>query len=176
MAGTSRTEQQLLLADYTERMATAYEEAQRARAKGTSAQREAWQTIRTSRYADILPGASDSPPRELSETRQRFTAMREELPALAQGIDTQRTDDIRQARQQAVQLRACAAEFRTTASKLRTELELRSRIAAEDSNLHVQESAARDAAVRDHRTTAPPQRPQASLQQTALQRGPSRTV
>jgi hypothetical protein len=176
LVGTSRAEQQQLLAGYTERMATAYEEGQRARAAATSAGREAWQTIRTSRYAEILPGATDTPPREVAEMRRRITTMHEQLPALAEGIDTQRTDGVRQNRQRAVELRTGAAEYRTTASGLRAELELRSHISSEAPNQHTQESAARDAALRDHRTPAPQQPSRTSHQMAAAQRGPSRTV
>ncbi|MEV8476185.1 MobF family relaxase [Streptomyces sp. NPDC051173] len=149
-AGTSRGEQEQLLAQYTEQMADAHEEQQRARQAARAAQREAWQTVELSPYAGVFreQGATGAPPRELDEMMERLAAMREFLPALAQQVDTQRAEDVEHARGQEGGLRARAETLRTTAAALRAERELRRQIAAQAQGQHQAEQGARQTARR----------------------------
>ncbi|MGW1807150.1 hypothetical protein [Streptomyces sp. NPDC002078] len=52
LAGTSRAEQQILLAQYTRQMGDAYGEQQRAERAATTVRQQAWQTLRTFPYAE----------------------------------------------------------------------------------------------------------------------------
>ncbi|MFI9206480.1 MobF family relaxase [Streptomyces sp. NPDC053048] len=152
-AGTSRGEQEQLIAQYTEQMAAAHEEQQRARQAAQAAQREAWQTVALSPYAGVFrdQGATGAAPRELEEMKERLSAMREFLPALARQVDTQRAEDIEHARGRESGLRARAETLRTTAAALRAERELRQQIAAQAQGQHQAEHDARQ-------TTRPPAR------------------
>ncbi|MEU1826668.1 MobF family relaxase [Streptomyces abikoensis] len=147
-AGTSRGEQEHLLAQYTEQMAAAHEEQQRARQAAQAAQREAWQTVAQSPYAGVFraQGATGAPPRELDEMQGRLAAMREVLPALVQQVDTQRAEDVEHARGRESGLRARAEMLRTTVAALRAERELRQQIAAEAQGQYQVEHDARQTA------------------------------
>ncbi|MFV8133174.1 MobF family relaxase [Streptomyces syringium] len=147
-SGTSRGEQEQLLAQYTEQMAAAHEEQQRARQAAQVAQREAWQTVARSPYTGVFraQGATGAPPRELHEMQERLAAMRESLPVLAQQVDTQHAEDVEHARGRESGLRARAETLRTTATALRAERELRQQIAAEAQGQHQAEQDARQTA------------------------------
>ncbi|UQI49662.1 relaxase domain-containing protein (plasmid) [Streptomyces sp. HU2014] len=147
-AGTSRGEQEQLREQYTEQMAAAHEEQQRARQAAQAAQREAWQTVALSPYAGVFreQGATGAAPRELDEMKERLAAMREFLPALVQQVDTQRAEDVEHARGRESGLRARAETLRTTAAALRAERELRQQVAAEAQVQHQAEQGARQIA------------------------------
>ncbi|MEX2985585.1 MobF family relaxase [Streptomyces sp. C36] len=152
VSGTSRGEQQRLLAQYTEQMAAAQERQHHARHAAQAAQRDAWHTITQSPYARVLlaQGTTGAPPRDLAETQQRFAAMRDHLATLAPRIDAERAADLEYARSQAAHLHGQAQALRTTVSALRRERELRQQIAEEARHQHDAELKARRAA--GHRT------------------------
>ncbi|GAA0924929.1 MobF family relaxase [Streptomyces thermoalcalitolerans] len=153
LASTSRAEQQALLAHYTRQLADAQEEQRRAEHAAAAARQQAWQTLRTSPYAEALraQGALGEAPDDPVVMRQQFAAMRAHLPALATQIDTARAEAARQARHEAVALRAQAHELRAAAEQLQTEQQLRRQISAQAPQRHAAEEAARDAALQRER-------------------------
>ncbi|MFV5994969.1 MobF family relaxase [Streptomyces sp. NPDC056231] len=157
MAGTSRAEQQQLFVHYTEQLTAATDEARRAHAASEDLLRQAAQLVQDSPYAGLLSdlcGTSDALPRDAAGMRQQFAAVRAQLPLVAERIDTERAETVRQARTQAVELQAQAQSLRTASAAMRTEADLRGRIAAQAPHQHVQESAARDAVLQQARRTA----------------------
>ncbi|MFJ3250146.1 MobF family relaxase [Streptomyces sp. NPDC086782] len=153
LAGTSRPEQQALLAQYTGQMAEAHEEQQRAERAAAAASHQAWQTLHTSAYADAFRthGALGEAPDDPAVMRQRLVAMRAHLPTLAAQIDTVRTEAAQDARREAVALRAKARDLRTAAEQLQTEQRLRRQISGQAPWQHAAEEAARDAALQQER-------------------------
>jgi conjugative relaxase-like TrwC/TraI family protein len=149
LAGTSRAEQQTLLAQYTRQMADAYEEQQRAARAAAAARQQAWQTLRASPYAEAFhaQGALAEAPQEAAVMRQQFAAMHAHLPVLASQIDTARTEAAQLARREAVALRARASDLRTAAEQLQAEQRLRRQVGDQAPQQHTAEEAARDAAL-----------------------------
>ncbi|MET8451661.1 MobF family relaxase [Streptomyces sp. NPDC005209] len=153
LAGTSRAEQQALLAQYTRQMTDAYDEQQRAERAAATTRQQAWQTLRTSPYAEAFraQGALGEAPIDPTALRQQFAAMHAHLPTLAMQIDTAHAEEAQQARHEAVELRAKARDLRTTAEQLQIEQQLRQQISAQAPRRHAAEEAARDAALQQER-------------------------
>lgn len=149
LAGTSRAEQQALLAQYTRQLAEAREEQQRAERAAAAARRQAWQTLRTSPYAEALRahGALGEAPGDPAAMRQRFAAMHAHLPALATQIDTARTEAAQQARREAVALHAKARDLRAAAEQLQIEQRMRRHNSVQAPQRHAADEAARTVAL-----------------------------
>ncbi|MET8218099.1 MobF family relaxase [Streptomyces hirsutus] len=149
LAGTSRTEQQALLAQSTRQLAEAHEEQRRAEHAAAAAHRQAWQTLRTSPYAEAFRahGALDEALDDPAVMRQRFAAMHAHLPMLVTQIDTARAEAAQQAHSEALMLRTKARDLRAVAEKLQTEQQLRRHIRAQAPQQHATDEAARDVAL-----------------------------
>ncbi|MEU5599904.1 hypothetical protein [Streptomyces sp. NPDC020298] len=132
-AGTSRAEQRALLAQYTRQMADAHDEQQRAERTAATARQQAWQTLRTSPYAEAFRarGALGEAPADPTALRQQLAAMHAHLPTLATRIDTAHAEEAQQARHEAVELSAKDRDLRTTAEQLQAEQRLRRQISAQ---------------------------------------------
>ncbi|MEU8527082.1 MobF family relaxase [Streptomyces sp. NPDC048629] len=155
LAGSSRSEQHRFLAEHTMAEARAIASARQARNAAEQARRKAWQTLQNSPYAELFhahgPVAGNPTVAQMTQSCDRIRAA---LPEIAEQIDTRRAEDVRSARTQAVELRERATSLRAAAAGLRAEHELRRRIAEQSPELHAQESAARDQALRQARPTA----------------------
>ncbi|MFF6815235.1 hypothetical protein ACFZAG_35920 [Streptomyces sp. NPDC012403] len=153
LAGTSRAEQQALLDQYTRQLAEAREEQQRAERAAADVRRQAWQTLRTSPYAEAFRahGALGEAPDDPAVMRQRFAAMHAHLPTLATQIDTARTEAAQQARIEAVALHTKARDLREVTERLQAEQRVRRRISAQAPRRHAADEAARTAALRQER-------------------------
>ncbi|CAM5413490.1 MobF family relaxase [Streptomyces griseomycini] len=149
LAGTSRAEQQALLTQYTRQLAEAREEQQRAEHAAAAARRQAWQTLRTSPYAEALRahGALSEAPDDPAVMRQRFAAMHAHLPTLAAQIDTARAEAAQQARLEAVALHTKARDLREAAEQLQAEQQVRRHTSAQAPQRHAADEAARTAAL-----------------------------
>ncbi|WP_445527506.1 hypothetical protein [Streptomyces cyslabdanicus] len=114
---------------------------------------QAWQTLRTSAYADAFRthGALEEAPDDPAVMRQRLAEMRAHLPALATRIDTTRAEAAQDARHEAVALRAKAHDLRAAAEQFQAEQQLRRQISGQAPQWHAAEEAARDAALQQER-------------------------
>lgn len=151
LAGTSRAEQQAMLAQYTRQLTQAREEQQRAERATAAARRQAWQTLHTSPYAEAFRahGALGEAPDDPAAMRQLFAAMHAHLPTLATQIDTARTEAAQQARREAAALRTRASELRLVVGQLQTEQQLRRHIIAQAPQRHASDETARAALQRE---------------------------
>lgn len=153
LAGTSRAEQQALLAQYTRQSAEAHEEQQQAERAVAAACRQAWHTLRTSPYAEALRahGALGDAPGDPAVMRERFAAMQADLPTLTKQIDTARAEAAQQARLEAIALHTKARSLRAVAEQLQAEQQVRQHISAQDPQRHVPGEAARAALQQERR-------------------------
>lgn len=153
LAGTSRAEQQALLAHYTRQTAEAHEEQQQAERAVAAACGQAWQTLRVSPYAEALRahGALGDAPGDPAAMRQRFAAMQAALPLLATQIDTARAEAAQQARLEAVELHTKARNLRAVAEQLRAEQPVRRLLDAQDPQRHASGEPARAALQQERR-------------------------
>ncbi|TLQ39013.1 MobF family relaxase [Streptomyces marianii] len=156
LAGTSRAEQQALTSHYGRQAAHDQEQQQRAQRAADTARTKAWQTIRTSPYAEAFraEGALGETPTDATLIRQRLAAMAARIPVLADQIDTVRSEALDDARRQAIQLRAKAVEHRRQAALLQREQLARQQISDRAPQQHAAEAAARDAALQQERRQA----------------------
>ncbi len=147
LAGTSRAEQQALLAQHTRQSAEAHEEQQRAERAAAAACRQAWQTLRTSPYADALRahGALGDAPGDPTVMRQHFARMQADLATLTKQIDTARAEAAQQARLEAVALHTKARGLRAVAEQIQAERQVRQHISAQDPQRHASGEAAQTA-------------------------------
>ncbi|MFC8424118.1 ATP-dependent RecD-like DNA helicase [Streptomyces sp. NPDC057236] len=148
LAGTSRAEQQALLAQYTHQLAEAHEEQQRAEHAAAAARRQAWQTLHTSPYAEAFRahGAFSEAPDDPAAMRQRFAAMQAHLSVLAAQVDTARTEAAQQARREAITLHTKASDLRAVVEQLQAEQQMRRDIRTQTPRRHMADEAARTAA------------------------------
>ncbi|WP_149552823.1 MobF family relaxase [Streptomyces marokkonensis] len=166
MAGTSRTEQQTLLAQYTQQLADARERQQRAERAAAAARQRAWQMLHTSPYAEVFRahGALGEVPDDPAAMRQWFTTMHAHLPTVAMQIDTVRTEAAQHARCNAAALRSRASDLRVVVEQLQSEQRLRRQIIAEAPRRHASDEATRAALQQELRHIAWSTQP--ALQQT----------
>ncbi|WP_189889796.1 hypothetical protein [Streptomyces xantholiticus] len=148
MAGTSRAEQQQLIAQYAAQTDAADQAHQQALHAAQAAQREAWETISASPLANVIRGHdSDEHVPTAAVQIELLASMRTQLPAFEERINADRAEAVRRARAQVVELRASVETFRTDAARIKAEQELRRRIATEAPHQHQQEASARDGAL-----------------------------
>ncbi|MFK4694153.1 MobF family relaxase [Streptomyces pristinaespiralis] len=148
LAGTSRAEQQQLIAQYAAQSDAAEQAHQQAVQAAQAAQREAWETISASPLASAIRGhAVDGQVPTAAAQLELLDRMRTQLPALEERINADRAETVRRARSQAVEFRASAETFRTDAAGIKAEQELRRRIAEQAPGQHQREAAARDEAL-----------------------------
>ncbi|KES03752.1 hypothetical protein BU52_29005 [Streptomyces toyocaensis] len=157
LAGTSRAEQQALLAQCTQQLAEAREEQQRAERAAADARRQAWQTLRTSPYAEAFRahGALGAAPVDPAVMRQRFAAMQADLPTLTTQIDTARAEAAQQAHAEAVALHIKARNLRAVAEQLQAEQQARRHSSARDPQRYMSGEAARAILQQERRHNAP---------------------
>ncbi|GGV45270.1 hypothetical protein GCM10010293_53180 [Streptomyces griseoflavus] len=157
LAGTSRAEQQALLAQYTQQLTEAREEQQRAGCAVADARRQAWQTLRTSPYAEALRahGALGAAPADPEAMRQRFAAMQADLPKLATQIDTARAEAAQQACLEAAALQTKARNLRGVAEQLQAEQQARRHSSTQDPQRYMYGEAARAILQQERRHSTP---------------------
>ncbi|MFD4665962.1 hypothetical protein [Streptomyces halstedii] len=143
MAGTSRKEHRQLTQEATEQRAAGWREAADARVAASRAAEAAWETLRSSPYADML-GATERQAPDVDALSARLTEMQEtRIPARVQQIDTGDEKGVSRAHGQAAKARENAAMYRAVAVDARTEKALRARIAEQHPRLHESEVKAR---------------------------------
>ncbi|MFJ8078735.1 ATP-dependent RecD-like DNA helicase [Streptomyces sp. NPDC096176] len=148
LAGTSRAEQQQLIAQYTAQTDTAEQAHQQAVQAAREAQHQAWETISASPLASAIRGSiADGQVPTAAVQLELLARMRTQLPALEERINADRAETVRRARAQVVELRASVETFRADADVIKAEQELRRRIAEQAPGQHQREAAARDEAL-----------------------------
>ncbi|MEU1895654.1 MobF family relaxase [Streptomyces pristinaespiralis] len=148
MAGTSRAEQQQLIAQYAAQADAAEQAHQQALQAAQAAQREAWETSSASPLARAIRGHDGEGQVPTAAVQLELLArMRTQLPALEERINTDRAEAVRRARVQVVELQTSAKTLRTDAARVEAEQELRRCIAEQAPHQHRQEASARDGAL-----------------------------
>ncbi|MFF4249503.1 MobF family relaxase [Streptomyces sp. NPDC001822] len=143
LAGTSRKEHRQLTQQATEERAAGWREEADARIAASRAAEAAWETVRSSPYADVL-GATERQAPAVDTLAARLTEMREiRVPARVQQIDTGDERRLSRVHGQAAKARENAAMYRAVAADARTEKTLRARIAEQHPQLHDSEVTAR---------------------------------
>ncbi|MGW1817356.1 MobF family relaxase [Streptomyces sp. NPDC002125] len=144
LAGTSRAEQQQLIAQYTQQAEAADREHGLSSRSATEARREAERTLASSPYTRALRGEARGGTSSAVVRLEELEVMRHQLPGLARRVDNDRAEAVRAARAAAVDLRARAEILRTDAEGMRAEHELRCRIAEQAPLQHRAEAQLRD--------------------------------
>ncbi|MEU4265561.1 MobF family relaxase [Streptomyces argenteolus] len=144
LAGTSRTEQQQLIAQYTQQAEAADREHETSARAATEARREAARILESSPYTQALRDQATGGMRSAVVRIEELEVMRQQLPALALQIDNHRAEAVRAARTAAVDLRARAETLRTDAGGMQAERQLRRRIAEQAPLQHRVEAHLRD--------------------------------
>lgn len=146
LAGTSRAEQRELreLAEQGEVRSRA--EQHRAERAAVEARRDAWQTVRESRYAAVLEGADALAPRSTSELRRRLAHLHAQVPQMAARIDSEQARRAAEADQHAEAAAARVAQVQQRIQALQAEWALRQTLAQTAPARAAAEAAARRAA------------------------------
>ncbi|MFD8851862.1 MobF family relaxase [Streptomyces sp. NPDC059604] len=143
LAGTSLKEHKQLTEQATQKRAAGWVAAADARVAASRASEAAWETLRTSPYADVL-GARQAQAPDVDTLAAALTEMREtRVPARIRQIDTGDQKKVSRAHGQALKARETAAMYRAVAADARTEKALRARIAEHHPLLHQSETRAR---------------------------------
>ncbi|WP_406152173.1 MobF family relaxase [Streptomyces sp. NBC_01012] len=144
LAGTSRAEQQQLIAQYTQQAEAADREHETSTRAAADARREAERILASSPYTKALRDEARGGTGSAVVRLEELEVMRRQLPALARRIDNDRAEAVRAARAAAVDLRARAEILRTDVDGMRAEHELRRRIAEQAPLQHRAEARLRD--------------------------------
>jgi len=144
LAGTSRTEQQQLIAQYTQQAEAADREHELSTRSAAEARREAARILESSPYTKALRDQAAGGMSSAVVRLEELEMMRQQLPVLALRIDNDRAGAVRAARAAAVDLRARAETLRTDAGGMQAERELRRRIAEQEPVQHRAEAHLRD--------------------------------
>jgi conjugative relaxase-like TrwC/TraI family protein len=154
LAGTSRKETRELAARYRAERAAHAAETNRAENAARDAAAGAWQTVRTSPFADAFRdmGADRPFPGDVAAVTERLAAMREHLPELGQRIDRADLQQLARLNGSVTSATQAAANYRANAAAIRDERALRATIARRHPELHDVETQGRRAHLAQQRT------------------------
>ncbi|MET9595600.1 MobF family relaxase [Streptomyces sp. NPDC006516] len=144
LAGTSRAEQQQLIAQYTQQVEAAEREHEASTRAAAEARREAARILESSPNMQVLRDQAMGGTSSAVVRLEELEVMRQQLSVLAVRIDNHRAEAVRAARAAAVDLRARAETLRTDAGGMQVERELRRRIAEQAPLQHRAEAHLRD--------------------------------
>ncbi|MFB8166286.1 hypothetical protein ACFC4B_35730, partial [Streptomyces rubiginosohelvolus] len=146
--GTSKKEHTALTAEVTAERAAWRTEESDARNAARDARVEAWELIRTSKFAGHFSddvGAKQFAPADVATVRERLTQMREQLPDIEMRIDRRDAQKLTSLQGEAAKFQAAAAKNNKTIEAVRTEQRRRADIARKYPELHDIETKARAA-------------------------------
>ncbi|MGW1088418.1 MobF family relaxase [Streptomyces sp. NPDC002596] len=175
LASTSKKEHQELTERYRAQRAAGWSEDSRATSAANTAQTEAWETIRSSEFADIFRemGATQPAPRNIDDVARKLAAMRAHVPAFAQRVDTTDLMQLARLHGQITKYRNSAAIYRENAALMVEEQALRRTIAEKYGELHTAETRGRH--LHEQQQAATSVRHEPGFQPSAQSRsGPSR--
>ncbi|WP_331717664.1 relaxase domain-containing protein (plasmid) [Streptomyces xanthophaeus] len=159
LAGTSRKEVKELSGHHLGQAMEGDAEVQRARQASRDAKDAAWETVRSSKYAQLL-GATSYPPREAHELGEKLAQMRATLPQRAQDIDAINERKAAGLHGDAVKAGEQAVYWSGHAQLAQAEQVRRQQIAGKFPQLHEQETSARLVEQQRQAATAAEQRRQ----------------
>lgn len=166
LASTSKKEHQELTERYRAQRAAGWSEGSRATSAANTARTQAWETIRSSEFADVFRemGATQPAPRDIDDVARKLAAMRAHVPAFTQRVDTNDLKQLARLHGQVTKYRNSAAIYRENAALMVEEQALRRTVAEKYGELHTAETRGRDlnkqqqaaASVRDEPGYQPP--------------------
>jgi hypothetical protein len=147
LAGTSKKELAELTAQITGERAAWRTEESAARRAARDARVEAWEMIRTSRFAGHFRdvGAQQFSPADVETVRDRLQMMREQLPDIELRIDRRDAQNLTRLQGEAAKFQQAAVQNRRTVEAGRAERARRAEIAKKYPELHDIETKARAA-------------------------------
>lgn len=144
LAGTSLKEYRELTKTLSEERNAYITTQYDAKRDAKQAQREAWDLVKQSRFAESLGAANQPVPDHVEKVAERFVEMRSVAARRGHSMDKRDRDDVGRATRKAGEYRGFAASYRAQAADARTEKALRATIANRFPELRDREVAGRD--------------------------------